>query len=346
MSRTSESTWRTRASRFPGVLVAGITAMISGVSVFVNSFGVHAVTSPAVYTTAKNLVATLVLMFAAAVGWWARRRFAATAPANFVSVAPRDDDGPSARAGARERGSSTWTIARWLSVTYVGVIGGGLAFVLFFQGLSQSPPASAAFWRDTLVVWVAVLAIPLLHERIRWWNVLAVVLLVTGEITVSGGVGQLAANRGELDVLAATVLWAGEVVIAKRMLRDVSPAVLSLVRMGVGGVALVAYLAVTGSLGSLVSLNTHQVMWAVWSGLLLAAYVATWMTALARARALDVTSVLVASALVTWLLQLLDGSATPAPTSLGLVLIGAGAGVVVWAGTNRPAAERRSVLGP
>lgn len=62
---------------------------------------------------------------------------------------------------------------------------------------------------------------------------------------------------------------------------------------------------------------------------------ATWMTALARARALDVTSVLVASALITWLLQLLAGTVTPVTSSIGLVLIGVGAGLVIWAGTSR-----------
>jgi len=56
------------------------------------------------------------------------------------------------------------------------------------------------------------------------------------------------------------------------------------------------------------------------------------MTALARARALDVTSVLVASAVVTWLLQLVAGTAATTTATVGLVLIAAGAGLVIWAG--------------
>ena len=51
----------TRRAPIPGVQVAAITALISGVSVFVNSYGVHAIAQPAVYTTAKNLVAAVVL---------------------------------------------------------------------------------------------------------------------------------------------------------------------------------------------------------------------------------------------------------------------------------------------
>jgi uncharacterized membrane protein len=174
-------------------------------------------------------------------------------------------------------------------------------------------------------------------------------LLLAGEIIVTGGVGQLAANRGELFVVASSMLWAVEVVIARRLLRGLAPATLSLVRMGVGAIALLAYLGLTGALPLLVSLSAHQMMWAAWTGLLLGAYVATWMTALSRARALDVTSVLVVSALITWLLQLGVGSATPVTSSLGLVLIALGAGLVVWAGTvgsMRRTSPRPSPLGP
>jgi len=45
--------------RVPGMLVAGATALVSGVSVFVNSYGVHSFSSPALYTTAKNMAAVV-----------------------------------------------------------------------------------------------------------------------------------------------------------------------------------------------------------------------------------------------------------------------------------------------
>ena len=143
-----------------GVWVAGVTALVSGVSVFVNSYGVRAVASPAVYTTAKNLVAALVLVLAAYVGVRMRRVRKGSFGANFVTRSIE-------RRLARAR-------LAWLALAYVGVIGGGLAFVLFFDGLAQSEPASAAFWRDTLVLWVALLAVVFLRERVRWWNVAAI----------------------------------------------------------------------------------------------------------------------------------------------------------------------------
>jgi drug/metabolite transporter (DMT)-like permease len=233
---------------------------------------------------------------------------------------------------------------RWIGLAYVGVVGGGIAFVLFFDGLADTSATPAAFWRDTLVIWVAVLAVPFLRERVTWWNVAAITLLVVGEVAVTGGVGHLAASRGELLVLSASMLWAVEVVVAKILLRGIAPAAITLVRMGVGAVALLAYLAASGSLHVLVSLDGTQIRWALLTGLLLAAYVATWMTALARARALDVTSILVGSALVTALLEAAAGTASLAPQALGLVLIAAGAGVVVWMGLHHPELRSRGAL--
>ena len=325
------TTTQRRAPRRPisGVVVAGVTAMISGVSVFVNSYGVRTMSSPAVYTTAKNLVAVVVLFGAGGCGWLLRRRRAGSPAANFVTATHRS---PGTRLGA----------GQWLGLAYVGIIGGGLAFVLFFDGLAVSQPASSAFWRDTLVIWVGVLAVVFLRERVRWWNVVAVLLLITGEVIVTGGVGPLASDRGEWYVIASSMLWAVEVVIARRLLRELAPATMALVRMGVGAVALLAYLVARGGLSTLTSMNANQVTWAVWTGLLLGAYVATWMTALSRARALDVTSVLVASALITWLLQVIAGTVTPAASSLGLVLIALGAALVAWAASNRSMLSGRS----
>lgn len=315
MSATSKSRSRRRMS---GIALAGATAVVSGVSVFVNSYGVRAGAAPDVYTTAKNLVAVVALFALALAGMALRARHVSGGAASFVTPAPEARAVPSTR---------RWL--QWLGLAYVGIVGGGLAFVLFFNGLAQSEPSAAAFWRDTLVLWVAVLAVVFLRERLRWWNALAIVLLVAGEVIVSGGVGQLSANRGETDVLASSVLWGLEVVVARRLLRERAPATLGVVRMGVGALTLLVYLAVTGSLGQLGALNADQWHWAMWTGLLLGAYVATWMSALARARALDVTSVLAASALLTWLLQLLWGTQTVSADAAGLVLVGAGALTIV-----------------
>lgn len=311
-----------------GVLIAGLTALISGVSVFVNSYGVHHVPSPSVYTTAKNLVAFLVLGAGALVATALRRR-----SSEAGGMAARWAEPPG------QDGSAPGGTLRWLGLGYVGVIGGGLAFVLFFNGLSRMSATPAAFLHDSLLIWVALLAVPFLHERVRWWNIAAIALLVGGEVGLSGGIGHLAwGSIGVLLVLGATVLWAVEVVVAKKLLAGIAPGALSLVRMGVGSLALLIYLACEGSVGSLFSLGRNQLAWVLLTGLLLAAYVATWLTALARARAIDVTSILVASALITALLQALAGIQPLAPERVGLVLIAAGSVLVGWNMWRREAA--------
>lgn len=302
-----------------GVLVAGITAVISGISVFANSYGVQHVPSPSVYTTGKNLVAFLVLGAGALVASiWKRRSWAGRQMATrWLTAVPRT--APATR--------STLT---WLGLAYVGIIGGGLAFVLFFNGLARTTATPAAFLHDTLVIWVVLLAGPFLNERVARWNIAAIVLLVGGEVALSKGIGHLTWGSGTALVLAATLLWAVEVVVAKKLLIGIAPATVSLVRMGVGSAALLAYLAVEGSLGSLFALDRSQLVWVLFTGLLLGGYVGTWMTALSRARAVDVTSILVASTLITAALQALAGTQPLAPEWLGLVLITAGTALVVW----------------
>jgi drug/metabolite transporter (DMT)-like permease len=325
-------------------MVAGVTALISGLSVFVNSYGVHSLPEPSVYTTAKNLVATLILAVGAVVGWQVGRRRVGSATGRFVAVAHAHGSHDGSH-GPPPGGRRAWGTARWVGLGYVGVVGGGIAFVLFFDGLADTTATPAAFWHDTLVVWVALLALPLLRERLHWWNGAAIAVLVIGQIGIVGGVGHLAADRGELLVLAATLLWAVEVVVAKRLLADMAPAAVALVRMGVGALALVVYLVATGTFHVLASVDAGQVGWALLTGVLLAAYVGTWMTALARARAVDVTSVLVGGALVTALLEAAAGTASLATHALGLGLVTAGAGLVLWANLRRPVLQANGTVG-
>ncbi|HET6794130.1 MAG TPA: DMT family transporter [Acidimicrobiales bacterium] len=292
-----------------GVALAAATAGISGVAVFVNSYGVRSFHQAAVYTTAKNIVAALLLA------------------AGVAASRPRARVGPSPAGVPSGRGRSG--VARWAALAYVAAVGGGLAFVLFFDGLATTPAVPAAFLHDTLVVWVAVLALPFLGERIGPWNVVAIGLLVVGQASAGGGVGRLAARPGELLVLGATILWAVEVVVAKRLLAAVAPPILGLVRMGGGAAALIAYLAATGRLHPLLAMGGAQLGWALLTGCLLAGYVGTWMAALARGRAVDVTSVLVGAALVTAILNAVSGTGSASAELVGLGMVAAGVTLVV-----------------
>ena len=294
---TRPSATRPGATRRTGLLLALATACISGVAVFLNSYGVKAFGDATTYTTAKNVTAALVL--AALIGAMSASR------TGTVLTRP-------SRPG------------QWAGLAVVGVFGGAIAFVLFFEGLALASAVDAAFLQKTLLVWVALLALPLLGERLGAVHVVAIALLVVGQIGLAGGVTTIF-GQGQLMVLGATLVWAGEVVVAKRLLADLSSWSVGLTRMGVGSVVLVVWTLMRGQGGALTALTGEQWMWVLLTGVILAGYVSTWFAALSRAPAVDVTAVLVVGAVITALLAA-GVKGAPLVPQLGwvaLVLVGA-----------------------
>jgi drug/metabolite transporter (DMT)-like permease len=176
-------------------------------------------------------------------------------------------------------------------------------FVLFFEGLALATSTDAAFIHKTLVVWVALGAVIVLHERLRPAHLVAIALLVAGHVVVSGGVSVAGVGRGEALILVATLLWALEVLVVKRLLVTVPARYLAVVRMLGGGVLLLGWLAIRGELGALAAFTPGQWWWIALTGTTLAAFVSLWYRALAVAPAIDVTAVLVAGAVVTAILN-------------------------------------------
>jgi drug/metabolite transporter (DMT)-like permease len=288
------------STRRTGLLLALATACISGFAVFLNGYGVKAFGNASVYTTAKNLVAAVVLLVVVTAG--SRTGARATRPQ-----------------GARQ----------WAGLATIGVIGGSVPFLLFFEGLARASSVQSSFIHKTLVVWVAVLAVALLGERLSVFHWLAIALLVIGQIGLVGGASS-ALGSGELMILGATLLWSVEVVVAKRLLAGVSSWTVGLARMGIGSVLLVGWLVVRGQAAMLVSMDAAQWGWVLLTGVILAAYVSTWFAALARAQAVDVTAVLVLGALVTAGLQAAVLGVSVSPQLVWLALLLAGGMLVSW----------------
>ncbi len=297
--------------RRSGVLLAGVTALISGVAVFINGYGVRAwaeVSDATTYTTLKNAGAAMILLAAA-----------------FVRLV---------RGGERPVDRNLIWRHRW-GLAVIAIIGGSVPFVLFFEGLARATSPDAAFIHKTLVVWVAILAIGFLRERIGPLHIGALLVLVGGQVAFSGGIQPLEMGEGEAMILAATLLWAVETVVAKRVLGAVPPLFVGVVRMAGGAAILLAYAAAMGSFSRLGAVGTEHVVWLLATGLTLSAYVATWFAALGRAQAVDVTAVLVAGAVVTGILDAgVRGMALP--PLLGVVLVTVGAVLAGVAGWRRP----------
>jgi drug/metabolite transporter (DMT)-like permease len=300
----------TSERRRSGVLLAGLTALISGVAVFINGYGVRAwaeVSDATTYTTLKNTGAALILLAAA-----------------YVRLL-RGDSPVDRNVVRRHR----------LGLVVIAVIGGSVPFVLFFEGLARATSPDAAFIHKTLLVWVAILAVWLLHERIGPLHMAAILVLVGGQIAFTGGIQPLEMGEGEAMILAATLLWAVETVVAKRILGEVPPLFVGVVRMAGGAALLLAYALAVGAFSRLGEVGPEHVAWIVATALTLSAYVATWFAALSRAQAVDVTAVLVAGAVVTGILDAgVRGVALP--PLLGVVLVMVGAVLAGVAGWRRP----------
>ena len=218
----------------------------------------------------------------------------------------------------------------WVGLTIVGVVGGGIAFLLFFTGLSMASAPSAAFIQKTMFVWVAILAVPFLSERLGFVQIAALVALAIGQALVLPPRG-VAWGTGETMILIATLLWAVEVVIVRRVLRAVPTPIVATGRLGIGLVVLVGYIVFTGRIGGLLALAPQAWAWILLTGLILAGYVAAWFAALRRAPATIVTSVLVGGAVITGTLQALAKGGAPSVDLVGgYVLIAGAVGVTAF----------------
>jgi drug/metabolite transporter (DMT)-like permease len=292
---TARAAARTQlASRLPmerstGLVLALGTAAISGISVFVNATAVKAVPDPAVFTTLKNGVAVAVLFLLA---------MAVVRQAEVREISGRDRS----------------------TLAVIGVLGGGVAFLLFFSGLAMASAPTAAFIHKTMFIWVALMAGPFLAERLGPAPVAALGVLLGGQILILPPLG-ITWGIGETMIALATVIWAVEVVLAKRVLGRVRSPIVGVARLGIGLVVLVGFLLVTGRIGGIGELGATGWTWIALTGVLLAGYVATWMAALRRAPATEVTSILVLGALITAVLTALSRGVLPeAVTTAGYLL--------------------------
>jgi drug/metabolite transporter (DMT)-like permease len=294
-----------------GALLAIGTAAISGLAVYLNAFGVKLVPDAAVYTTAKNGVAAIIL----------------------VTLALAIGTGREARVLDGRRS---------LGLLAIAVIGGSVPFVLFFSGFAVATAPTAAFIHKTLFVWVAVLAVPLLGERIGMIQFVALGALLAGMVLVAPPTG-MGWGAGETMIAAATLLWSAEVILAKRLLLVVSAPLLGAARMGLGFVILVGYLAMSGRIGGLAAISGEAWLWILITGGLLAGYVATWFAALGHAEATTATSILVAAAVVTGVLSAASRGSAPDPAIVGgYLLIVAAAALVALASIGRIGSFRAS----
>ena len=276
----------------PGVLLVLATAVISGVSTFLNGYAVQGTSSDAFVTVRNLAVAGLLLPVGA-----------------FAIVLAR----------AIPSGRDLATLA------VIGLVGGAVPFLLFFRGLQLAAAAhgtlTASFVYRTLFIFATVFGVVALRERFQPRVALAAALVLGGNLLLLSLVSPIW-TEGTLYVLAATVLWAAEYTVSKRALRHLGGTTVGLGRMGFGAAFLGAYLAFTGGWGTVAGFSTGQWTWVAISAALLAGFVLTWYVGLARVDLGVASTVLVLGFPISWGLSLVATHVAPAPlTVFGAVAV-------------------------
>lgn len=260
-----------------GLYLAFLTALISGVSNFVNKFAVASFETPVMLPAIRNSLVGLLLL------------------GSLVTFGKREKSLSEVRALTKKQ---------LLQLVGVAIIGGALPFYLFFTGLSQIPAVNASIIHKSLVFWVVLLAIPLLKEKLTKTQALAVLMLFAGNLMI-GGFRGLSFSTGEFMVLSATLLWAVETVVIKKLLVSINPDLIATTRMGLGSLLLLITSAIISPAGftQLATLTSTQWFWISLTSIMLFGYVSFWYRALKYTPAISVSAILVSATLVTNILS-------------------------------------------
>ena len=254
-----------------GIYLALATAVISGFAVFLNKFASNSFGDPYIFTTAKNIGVALILF--------------------SIILMPKF-----------YKQIKALSKKQWLYLLLIGIIGGSIPFLMFFKGLTMVSSGNAALIHKTLFIWVGILAVIFLKEKLGRLQIAALVALLAGNILLSGLKGwQFGVGDGL--IFGATLFWAIESILAKKVLENLSSEIVAWGRMFFGSIFLFGFLGATGRAGSLFSLDALQLKWLLISCALLFVYVFTWYKALKYERASVVAVALVPASLITTLLN-------------------------------------------
>lgn len=231
-------------------LIVG-TAFVSGVSVFLNKFALGYFASSSVFAVAKNTIVAVLLT---------------SLVFGFKKI-------PEMASYGRKN---------WAYIIAISVCGGSVPFLLFFKGLSLTSAGGAALMHKTLFIWVTVMAVIFLKEKISFYQISAMALLAAGVLFYVLP-ADLSFGYGEFLILGATLLWAVENVLAKMVLKEISALSLAWGRMFFGSLFLIAFMAATGQVTNIFVMDSwSQAGWLILTGCLLLAYNILYYSAVQR----------------------------------------------------------------
>ena len=272
-----------------GIVLILATAIISGVSVFINKFGVDVI-NPYIFTGLKNIIVLILIL-----GW---------------ILMARD-----------------WQILKkiqkkqWLMLIGIGLLGGSIPFLLFYKGLSMTSAVQASFIHKTLFIWATIFAIIFLKEKINRYFIISAVCLVIGNLFLLQFVPRQM-NQGDFLILLAAVFWAAENVLSKRALANLPVRIVIFGRMLFGSLFIVLFWLLTGQFFLVFTLNLAQAGWLLITAVFLFGYVAAWYSGLKHLPVSQAASILVLGGPITTLLSFKQGINILQGLGFVLIIIG------------------------
>ncbi|MFH1650327.1 MAG: DMT family transporter [Candidatus Woesearchaeota archaeon] len=279
-----------------GIPLIIFTAVVSGISIFINSYGVKGFDS-SVFTFSKNILVALILFAAIfAVGQWKKLK--------------------------------ELNKKQWLQLSVIGLVGGSVPFLMFFKGLQMTSGATGGFIHKLLFVFVLIFAGLMLKERPTKGLLAGAILIIGGTYLMLRP--DFSFQTGHLLMLGATVLWALENVLAKRAVKNISGTVVAWGRMGIGSLFIFVFLLLTGKSSIVWSMTFQQYMWIIVTSAFLFLYVLSFYNALATVKVTTATMLLSISAPITTAMNyIIKGSILSSYEAFGMLFILLGAVVVI-----------------
>jgi drug/metabolite transporter (DMT)-like permease len=275
-----------------GLMLVLLTAIISGVSIFLNAFGVKGI-NPYIFTGAKNVLVavflfSIILMFK-----------------DFKEL-------------------KSLKIKDWASLSLIGLIGGSIPFLLFFKGLTMMNPAQGSFVHKTMVLWVVILSVVFLKEKLNKQIVFGAIALLAGNFMLLK-LTSFEFSIGTVLIFVATLFWATEITLSKYILKNLSSNIVAFGRMFFGSIFILLFLGFTNQLNLVATLNFTQFGWIAITSVLLLGYVFTFYNGLKHVNASTAVAILSLGSVITTLLKLvfLDKMVVPVQI-IGMALIVSG----------------------
>ena len=293
-----------------GLFLIFLTALISGVSIYINKLATISL-DPLLLTTLKNfLVAVILLIVLIGKG----------EVKNLKKINPR----------------------LWLNLLLIGLIGGSLPFLLFFKGLAQTSASQAGLIHKNMFLLVAFLSPLLLAEKLEKNFFVAAFFLLIGNYFLLKSGQHLVFNHGDLLVLLATLLWSFEIIFSKKILKNLSPNIVAFGRMFFGSLLMISYLFISGGFANLKLLNLNQALWLILTVFLLLGYNLTWFNGLKSVRASLASAVLTLAAPITAFITLIAGSTISTWDVAGVIFISFGLLLIYGVGRSLGGAAKTS----